>query len=189
MTSTAVITEVVAVLGVLGVGSILGQYVGSAKDRRQARAGVLSALANTESGRWSGPDPKMSLDEFQTSLRELQTAALIARLPRDAVREYAVLAQAARWVSQESWEQAAEPVDGSWGIDAHLAQGVREAARAITVMAWTSRPTHAWRWRRAQHRIDQILTKLQSKETKDAVDRARRTGFMRVGYGVEFRLS
>ena len=35
MTSTAVITEVVAVLGVLGVGSILGQYVGSAKDRRR----------------------------------------------------------------------------------------------------------------------------------------------------------
>jgi len=58
MSAAAVTTEVVAVIGVLGVGSILGQYVGSSKDRREARAGVLSALAETESGRWVGPDSK-----------------------------------------------------------------------------------------------------------------------------------
>jgi hypothetical protein len=74
MSAAAVTAEVVAVLGVLGVGSILGQYVGSAKDRREARAGVLSALADTESSRWLGPDSKTTLGEFQTSMRKLQTA-------------------------------------------------------------------------------------------------------------------
>src|SRR5213592_1211777 len=74
MSATTVITEVVAILGVPGVGSILGQYVGSSKDRREARAGVLSALADTESSRWVGPDSKTA-DEFQSSMRKLQTAA------------------------------------------------------------------------------------------------------------------
>jgi hypothetical protein len=43
-----------------------------------------------------GPDSKIAPAEFQTAMRKLETAALIARLPRDAVWEYAVLAQAAR---------------------------------------------------------------------------------------------
>jgi hypothetical protein len=40
---------------------------------------------------------KGALDEFHSSMRKLQTAALIARLPRDAVERYAVLGQAVRW--------------------------------------------------------------------------------------------
>ena len=177
MSAATVIAEVVAVLGVLGVGSILGQYVGSSKDRREARAGVLSALADTESSRWVGPDSKTTLGEFQTSMRKLQTAALVARLPRDAVWEYAVLAQAARWLSEEEWELTGDPDTGG-AIDASLAEAAREAARAIAAMAWSPAPLHTWRWRRAKKRIDELLTKLQSARERSAVKRSRDTGFM-----------
>ena len=94
MSAATVTTEIVTVLGVLGVGSIPGQYVASSKDRRETRARVLTALADAESARWVGPDSKTRA-KFQTSLHELQTAALVARPPRGAVWEYAVLAQAA----------------------------------------------------------------------------------------------
>jgi hypothetical protein len=75
MSAATVTTEIVTVLGVLGVGSILGQYVVSSKDRRETRARVLTALADAESARWVGPDSKTRA-EFQTSLRESQTAVM-----------------------------------------------------------------------------------------------------------------
>jgi hypothetical protein len=179
MSSTTLITDVVAILGVLGVGSALGQYVGSSKDRREARAGVLSALAETESGRWANLDANPGGAEFQVSMRKLQTAALIARLPRDAVWEYGVLAQAARWQSQQQWDDDddKDPETGG-GIDAHLSGAVREAARAIAVLAWSWVPLHIWRWRLAKKRINEHLAKLQGPGTKDAVMRSRDHGFM-----------
>jgi hypothetical protein len=110
-------------------------------------------------------------------MRKLQTAALIARLPRDAVWEYSVLGQAARWSSDEAWERDADP-DWGGGIDGHLAGAVREAARAVAVMAWSPTLLHTWRWRRAKKRIDEHLTKLQTPETRDRVKRSRDQGFM-----------
>ncbi len=120
---------------VLGVGSILGQYIGSSKDRREARAGVLSALVDTESSRWVGPDSK-TLDEFHSSMRKLQTAALIARLPRDAVEQYAVLGQAGRRSSQTVWERNADPETGG-GIEEHFGRsgaGGRTSDRGYRVV-------------------------------------------------------
>jgi len=93
------------------------------------------------------------LGEFQTSMRKLQTAALVARLPRDAVWEYAVLAQAARWLSEEEWERTGDPETGG-GIDGYLAEAAREAARAVAAIAWSPAPMHTWRWRRAKKRVD-----------------------------------
>jgi hypothetical protein len=37
---------------------------------------------------------------------------------------------------------------------------------------------HTWRWRRAKKRIDELLAKLQSPETRNAVERSRDNGFM-----------
>jgi hypothetical protein len=176
MSATTLTAQAVAVLGALGLGSILGQYIGASKDRRASRADVLSALANTEADRWVGPD-KPSWGEFQTSMRKFQTAALIARLPREAVWEYGVLAQAARWCSQESWEQTGDPDTGG-GVDVHLSSATREAARTIAVIAWSWGPTHTWRWRRAKKRINEHLTKLQGPETRNALQRSRDHGFM-----------
>lgn len=177
MSATTVITDVVAILGVLGVGSILGQYIGSSKDRREARAQVLGALSDAERGRWIGTDGPIARSEFETSVRKLQTAALIARLPRDAAWEYAVLSQAARWASEEAWEQDPDPETGG-GIDKYLADANREAATAISALAWSWGPTQTWRWRRAKKRIDEQLAHLQSQATKAMVDRSRRFGFM-----------
>jgi len=176
MPATTVITEVVAILGVLGVGSILGQYIGSSKDRREARAGVLTALADAESSRWVGPDAK-TLDEFHSSMRKLQTAALIARLPRDAVEQYAVLGQAARWYSQTAWEQNPDPETGG-RVEEHLAKAVEEAARAVAAIAWSPGLGRTWRWRRARKRVDEHLNNSTSKRTLNLVKRSRENGFL-----------
>src|ERR1035441_3922380 len=141
MSAAAVTTEIVTALGVLGVGSVLGQYLASSKDRRETRARVLTAFADAESVRWVDPDSKTRA-EFQTSLRELQTAALVARLPRGAVLEYAVLAQAAHRECEVSWER-----NSAGEIDARLADATREAARARADIAWSSMLMHNWRWR------------------------------------------
>jgi hypothetical protein len=172
----AVIGDAVAVLGVLGVGGILGQYVGSSKDRRESRASVLSALAETQSLRWMGPGSASAAD-FQTAMRTLQTAAFIARLPRDAVWEYAVLTQAARWLNEEEWNKTRDS-ETDYGIDAYLAAAVREATRTISVITWSPVLMRRWRWRSAKKRIDALLTKMQSNETKNAVKRSRDTAFL-----------
>lgn len=176
MSTAAVVSEVVSVLGAIGLGSVLGQYLASSKDRREARARVLSAIAEVEESRWVG-EGNATAAEFQTALRNLQTAALIARLPRDAVFEYGALAQAARWLSQETWDRTIEPELGG-GIDAHLADATREAARAISELAWSWGPTHERRWRRARKRIEQRLAKLQSDEATRSVERSREHNVM-----------
>jgi hypothetical protein len=93
------------------------------------------------------------------------------------VEEYAVLAQAARWLSGDEWDRTANPELGG-GIDAHLADAVREAARTIAVIAWSPTLVHKWRWRRAKKRINELLTRLQSEETTNAVQRSRANGFV-----------
>jgi hypothetical protein len=93
------------------------------------------------------------------------------------VWEYAVLAQAARWLSEEEWDQTGDPETGG-GIDAYLANATREAARAIAVIAWSPAPMHTWRWHRAKKRINVLLAKLQSAQTRSAVKRSRDNGFM-----------
>lgn len=177
MSISTLVTELGSILGGLGVGSVLGQYVGSSKDRREARARVLSALADAEESRWAGPDNATTLGEFIESVRKLQTAALIARLPRDAVREYAILARTARWVSEQAWERTPDPDTGG-GVDLYLADATREAATAISTLAWSWVVSHFWRWCRAQKRISKHLSRLQSTETKNALERSRRAGFV-----------
>jgi len=74
---TSVVGEVISFLAALGLGSALGQYLASSKDRRESRANVLSALAEVEAARWAGGRRNVSLPDFQASMRKFQTAALI----------------------------------------------------------------------------------------------------------------
>lgn len=95
--------QIISLLGALGIGSVIGQYLGSANERRVVRAAALKALAQTESARWvsgNGSEPP-----FPETARDLEAAALVARLPRDAVVQYLTLAHAAFWTSQENYEQ------------------------------------------------------------------------------------
>jgi len=64
------IETITSLMGALGIGSVLGQYLSSTKERRSSRAGALQALGAVESARWAGywlsvdgwegnPDPEM----------------------------------------------------------------------------------------------------------------------------------
>jgi hypothetical protein len=174
VSTTSVVGEVISFLAALGLGSALGQYLASSKDRRESRANVLSALAETEAARWAGGGPKASLSDFQASMRKFQTAALIARLPRDLAWQYGVLAQAARWLSDDSLDRSGDPEFGG-GIEADFATATREAARAVSEVAWAWSPLHRWRWRRAKKGISALLAKLDPEET-NVLDRSRAHG-------------
>ncbi|HEY0227316.1 MAG TPA: hypothetical protein VGC05_13195, partial [Mycobacterium sp.] len=124
----------VPLLGALGVGSVIGNYIGAGSARREVRSGVLKSMAATESRRWAGTS---DYRDFVIAVRDLETAALIARVPRHAVRHYLVLAEAARHLSDASFEQFGGGDElGAGGIDGYFADVVRAAAEAITRLAW-----------------------------------------------------
>jgi hypothetical protein len=143
----------VPLLGALGVGSVIGNYVGTGRARREVRSGVLKSITATESKRWAGSS---EYTDFVTAVRDLETAALIVRVPRHAVRHYLVLADAARHLSDESFEERdGDEEMGAGGIDGYFADVVRDAAEVITRLAW--RP---W-WARVSLRRD--LKSLRSR--------------------------
>jgi len=96
---------------------------------------------------------------------------IIARLPRDLAWEYGVLAQAARWLSDDSLERTGDPEFGG-GIDANFAEATREAARAVSEVAWAWSLLHRWRWRRSKNEISALLAKLDPEES-NMLDRSR----------------
>lgn len=127
------IAQLISLFGALGIGSILGQYLGTAPERRSTRAAVLKALASVESARWA--DGQEADPSFVECARDLESAALIARLPRRAIAQYLALAYAAFWLSRENYEQ--DPGhEYSGGINAQFADVVRASAALVTALAW-----------------------------------------------------
>jgi hypothetical protein len=120
-------------VGGLGVGSVFGNYVGGGRARREVRGAVLKAIEAAETTRWAPTKYR----EFRSAYRELETTALIARVPRAAVRHYLVLAEAAQRLSDESFEERGGEEDlGAGGIDGYFADLVQEAADVVTRLAW-----------------------------------------------------
>jgi hypothetical protein len=148
------------------VGTVTGQWVGATKDRRAARAEALKALAEVENARWAGT-PEAAHPTFRRVLRDLQTAALVARLPRPIVDTYLVLATAGHSLSQQDAEVTPDP-EYAGGIDAHLDDLIQDAARLVTDVAWSN---GGLRWFRRVHmrhkrllaRIDQLSPKSQQE--------------------------
>jgi len=114
------IGETGQLLTAAGLGSILGslitQFISRGGERRALRAKVREELSTVEQLRWSkdnarhvrmSPEAPAALEESQAAklaaarLR-LQTAAMMAHLPRGIVEEYDHLAVAAHQSSQES---------------------------------------------------------------------------------------
>jgi hypothetical protein len=91
----------VPLLGALGIGSVIGNWFGAGYARREVRSGVLKAIAATEKTRWAAAH---HYPDFRDAARDLQTSALIARIPREAVRHYLVFAEAARRLSDDSFD-------------------------------------------------------------------------------------
>lgn len=131
------IASVTSIIGALGIGSFIGQYLIGSQQRRQLRSDVLRCLSNTEKNRWAGPastDPKRA--EFNESIRELETAALIARVPRKTLVTYMRLAIAARGMSEIGVaEGMGYEEDG--GINAVFADIVRDSAAHVTHSLWS----------------------------------------------------
>lgn len=125
----------VPLLGALGVSGLIVGWAGAGKARREVRSGVLKALATAESSRWANTTP---FSEFNAAIRELETTALVARVPRDAIRHYAVLAEASRRLSDDSYsELEGDEEMGAGGINGYYAGLVRDAAHIITQLAWS----------------------------------------------------
>ena len=112
---------------------MIGNYIGGGRARREVRGAVLKAIEATETTRWAPTIYR----EFRTAYREVETAALIARVPRAAVRHYLVLAEAGLKLSDDSYEERdGDEEMGAGGIDGYFADVIQEAAEMITRLAW-----------------------------------------------------
>lgn len=175
MSGYTIFTQVVALVGALGLGSTLGQYVSSSKDRRETRANALSALADTEAARWLlEPGERIPAQQLDTSIHKLQAAALVARIPREAVQEYAMLARAAHWIC----DSYSEPTPGfDLKTDLYLNTATRTAAEALANIIWSRQLMQSRRWRHAKKQIDGLLAQA-APGARDAVERSRESGLM-----------
>lgn len=149
----------VPLLGALGVGSVIGNWFGGGRSRREMRAAVLNALTETEHTRWASDPDATDCKDFSDATRKLETAALVARVPRDAVQHYLLLARTARALSDDSAEVSNYgPVpflDNS--IDGHFSSLVRAAAEVVTELAWRPWITRMQLRRRLQELRERAL--------------------------------
>ena len=75
---------------------------------------------------------------FRDAVRELEIAALLARIPRRPVRIYLVLAQTAYWESKQDYEESGGAPE-SGGVDVALAQLTRAGAGLVIEAIWAAR--------------------------------------------------
>jgi hypothetical protein len=157
------VTTITSSIGALGVGSVVGQYLGSRRDRLTARADVLGALSDVENSRWAN---LATWPEFKSAATRLQTAALIARLPRKPFNTYLQMARAARWESSEGYDETGE--DQEAGIDGDLAECIRAIAERITDLVWARFP---------QTKAQRVAPKIEAlydealKQSRDSTNR------------------
>lgn len=125
------------ILGALGIGSLITQYVMASRARREVRGGVLKHLAEVEEARWAGGPDEIDYRAFRKAVHALETAALIARIPRRAVVHYVVFAQAARSITQEYVDIHGYDEEVGSILFNPVAEVVTSAAQAVTRLAWS----------------------------------------------------
>ncbi|MCZ4277744.1 hypothetical protein [Rhodococcoides yunnanense] len=166
------ISGVALIIGALGIGSFAGQYLIGSQQRRQLRSAVLRHLARTEDNRWNGTSSTdASRRQFDDSVRDLVTAAIVARVPRRPLMLYLELATAARNMSDEDVD--ANPAQDEAGIiHPGLNRCVRAAATALSGLMWSP-----WLARvRMKKQADAIECDVRGldSEVVAAVDKARK---------------
>lgn len=117
------------------IGGVIAPQITQARERRAARALVRERVADVESLRWlEYPYP-----EYRRALAALEAAALIARVPRIAVRRYVQAAYAARSAMREA------PGAGPNGEDAsYLPEGPEARAHAAALDQLSASLWHPW---------------------------------------------
>lgn len=129
-------SSVVSVLGALGIGSFVGQYLIGSQQRREVRGAVLRHLEQAESARWAGEAHPPGSPTLQTAMRDLETAALIARIPRKAVMHYKLLAYTGWFLSSDDAEQNPD-AEYAGGINGDFANIIRAAAGEVSRLVWS----------------------------------------------------
>lgn len=130
-----------SVIGGGFIGSIATHYLTTGRERREIRSTAMHKLGDVEQIRWAGD---YSRKEFRIALRELETAALIAQLPRDLVLLYKLLAETARTLSENDLEENhGQDEDYAGGIDGMFAAIVRDTAATMSRAIWSPIITRA----------------------------------------------
>jgi hypothetical protein len=78
------LNQITAIVGALGIGSVLGQWLTNAGSRRKLRADALLALSDVESSRWHSMRSDNTDGEFTVAARKLQAACVVARIPAES---------------------------------------------------------------------------------------------------------
>lgn len=143
------IGDIGALLTALGVGSFIVQYLLGGQQRREVRSRVLGAIEEVEDARWANDDA--TFQKFRKTTHHLETAALVARLPRQVVSDYIFIAWVAWRVSNESWLEWAEG-DGTGSLPGSLADITTEAASDVARCAWSPWIARPRVWLRARGR-------------------------------------
>ncbi|MBB5161589.1 hypothetical protein [Mycobacterium sp. AZCC_0083] len=131
------VSTLASLIAALGVGGAIGQYVGAAGARREIRSEFLKAVAAVEEARFSRTANGEDFPEFVTAIRDLETAGLLARIPRRALQHYVVFARAARYLSGDAVDF--DPVDQEfWGSPPTAFNTlVRDTAEVLSRLAWS----------------------------------------------------
>lgn len=162
------LTDIAALVGALGVGSLGTALFTQGRERRASRAAVIAAMHEVERHRWASSDRS-----FREAARELATAAMIARMPRWAVDEYLALARAASWMSAADADERGAYDEYAGGISGELNGCVHAAFGLAVDVAW--HPV-ASRLRARQRRagLSVSVSKL-SPQVRRVVEDARRS--------------
>jgi hypothetical protein len=125
--------------GALGgalVTSVLQPLISQRTDRRNRRATVLDQLATVEEARWASQElsSDVARSRFETAVRNLRAAALVAGARRSVVDRYIILAAVAMQAAEQSLEESGGAEAA--GIPSGLAELVRNAARIVVDNQW-----------------------------------------------------
>ncbi|MPZ65666.1 MAG: hypothetical protein GEU83_09180 [Pseudonocardiaceae bacterium] len=102
-----------------------------AAERRAARGQVRERLAEVEALRWEDE----SYLDFRKAVAALEAAAIIARVPRAAVRSYLKTAEAARQTS-ETYPEGPDGEPITLLADEELADRVQDELERVSQVLW-----------------------------------------------------
>lgn len=165
---------VISGLGAIGFATILAQWLAAGKDRRIARADFLTKLQRAELSRLpTGKGRRQDTERLRSSLRELESTALAARIPRFVVTRYMQLSIASLRYALNDLDRAGGDLDlaglpvGLYGVLIRLAD---LASRA----AWSPQGTRIFRLRFRLWLINNEIRRIVDTELRSHIETAEK---------------
>jgi hypothetical protein len=152
MNSSSLLVLVSALLGA-AVTSLIGPYLLQTKERRIARAKVITALMKVEKLRWGNCD----YSTLQSQIAELKATALMARADRQLIEYYSHLALTSHFSAREETVEENETVRM---IPSALSSHIDSALEAVSLTLWHPARTAPFR------KLTLIRLKAKEKELK-----------------------